>query len=71
MSIGENESRSISVSKIENGYLRTESRCAANGAYESKTTYYKTNPGTGAPGEKTNAGVETARRAEALLNRKR
>ena len=69
-SLSENESKSVSVEKIENGYLRRESRSDSNGGYESKTTFHKTNPGTGPLGAKTDAGVETARRAEAFLKRK-
>ena len=64
-----NESKSVSVEKIENGYLRRESLCDANGGYSSKTTYFKTNPGMEGVGPR-NAGNETARRAAAYLKRK-
>lgn len=42
----EHSSHSVSVRKISNGYLRTESRCHGD-EYSSKETFHAQNPGLG------------------------
>ena len=62
----EHSSLSVTVRKIDNGYLRNESRCDGKG-YSSTETFHPTNPGLGGKASTSGVSGESLKGATAYL----